>query len=44
MKARYRKINDRTRNSSTYHKKDGTSIRAIHKKYFRRILLGKDAA
>jgi len=26
--ANYRKINDRTRNSSTYHKKDGTSVRA----------------
>jgi len=26
--ANYRKINDRTMNSSTYHKKDGTSVRA----------------
>ena len=25
--ADYRKYNDRTHNSSTYHKKDGTSIR-----------------
>lgn len=29
MKANYRKYNDRTQNSSTYHKKDGTSVRAI---------------
>lgn len=28
MKAGYRKINDHTRNSSTYHKKDGTNVRA----------------
>ena len=28
MKAHYRKINDRSRNSSTYHKKDGTNVRA----------------
>jgi len=27
-KALYRKINDRTMNSSTYHKKDGTAVRA----------------
>lgn len=27
-KAQYRKYNDRTLNSSTYHKKDGTNIRA----------------
>ena len=26
--ANYRKLNDRTQNSSTYHKKDGTPIRA----------------
>lgn len=26
--ANYRKINDRSRNSSTYHKKDGTPVRA----------------
>lgn len=31
MKADYRKINDRTGNSSTYHKKDGTAQRAILK-------------
>jgi len=31
MKALYRKYNDRTLNSSTYHKKDGTSVRAILK-------------
>lgn len=27
-KAQYRKLNDRTCNSSTYHKKDGTAVRA----------------
>ena len=27
-KAAYRKLNDRTQNSSTYHKKDGTAVRA----------------
>lgn len=31
MKANYRKMNDRTKNSSTYHKKDGTAVRAKHK-------------
>ena len=29
--ANYRKYNDRTRNSSTYHKKDSTNTRAILK-------------
>jgi len=28
MKAHYRKLNDRSCNSSTYHKKDGTNVRA----------------
>ena len=32
QKAYYRKYNDRTMNSSTYHKKDCTNIRAILKK------------
>lgn len=31
MKAYYRKYNDRSQNSSTYHKKDGTNIRSILK-------------
>jgi hypothetical protein len=31
MDANYRKHNDRTQNSSTYHKDDGTNIRAILK-------------
>ncbi len=31
MKAAYRKNNDRSHCSSTYHKKDGTNIRAILK-------------
>lgn len=30
--ANYRKYNDRTKNSSKYHKKDGTSIRSKLKK------------
>jgi hypothetical protein len=30
--ADYRKYNDRSLNSSTYHKKDGTPVRAILKK------------
>jgi chaperonin cofactor prefoldin len=29
--ADYRKNNDRSQNSSTYHKKDGTNVRAIEK-------------
>lgn len=29
--ANYRKLNDHTHNSSTYHKKDGTPVRAIMK-------------
>lgn len=32
MDANYRKYNDRSLNSSTYHKKDGTNIRAILKR------------
>lgn len=36
MKAHYRKLNDRTLNSSTYHKKDGTNIRAKLKEELRR--------
>jgi len=31
-KAYYRKYNDRDLNSSTYHKKDGTPVRAILKR------------
>ena len=34
----YRKLNDRTLNSSTYHKKDGTAVRAILKDTLRREL------
>ena len=30
--ANYRKLNDRSLNSSTYHKKDGTAVRAILKR------------
>ena len=36
--ASYRKINDRSLNSSTYHKKDGTNVRAILKADLRKIL------
>ena len=32
MDARYRKYNDGSHNSSTYHKKDGTPVRAILKR------------
>lgn len=31
MKAWYRKFNDTSHNSSTYHKKDGTAVRAKFK-------------
>ena len=34
--ADYRKLNDRSFNSSTYHKKDGTEIRAILKEESRK--------
>lgn len=30
--ANYRKYNDRTHNSSTYHKKDGTPVRTLLKR------------
>lgn len=30
--ANYRKLNDGSLSSSTYHKKDGTSVRALFKK------------
>jgi hypothetical protein len=41
MKADYRKINDRTQSSSTYHKKDGANYRAIQKaELFRTIKRG----
>jgi hypothetical protein len=36
MKATYRKINDRTQNSSKYHKKDGTAVRAQLKEQLRK--------
>jgi hypothetical protein len=41
MKAHYRKINDRTQNSSTYHKKDGTPFRAIQKVALHREVYGR---
>ena len=36
MKAHYRKYNDRSQSSSTYHKKDGTNLRAILKQKLRK--------
>ena len=36
--ADYRKNNDRSQSSSTYHKKDGTNIRAILKKESEKIV------
>ena len=36
--ANYRKHNDTSQNSSTYHKKDGTSTRAILKKEARLLI------
>jgi len=38
-KAGYRKINDRSMNSSTYHKKDGTNVRAKLKEKDRKQML-----
>ena len=38
MKANYRKHNDGSHNSSTYHKKDGTPIRSILKEELRKIV------
>lgn len=35
--ADYRKHNDRSHNSSTYHKKDGTPVRAILKEELRKL-------
>ena len=34
--ANYRKYNDKSLNSSTYHKKDGTNVRAILKEEARK--------
>lgn len=41
QKANYRKLNDHTHGSSTYHKKDGTNVRAILKQDLTRELSGK---
>ena len=38
MKANYRKHNDKSLCSSTYHKKDGTNVRAKLKEETRKIL------
>lgn len=42
MKAHYRKLNDGSHNSSKYHKKDGTPVRAILKEETRRLAKGDD--
>jgi hypothetical protein len=39
--ANYRKYNDRSKNSSTYHKKDGTNVRAILKVNARKEIAGR---
>lgn len=39
MKAWYRKYNDRQQNSSTYHKKDSTNIRAKLKQFFQKEIV-----
>ena len=38
MKANYRKLNDGSHNSSTFHKKDGTPVRAILRDDLRKIV------
>lgn len=38
MKALYRKYNDGSMSSSTYHKKDGTNIRAILKNQLTKMM------
>lgn len=40
MKALYRKMNDKSHSSSTYHKKDGTAVRAILKRETRKLKIG----
>ena len=37
MDAHYRKYNDHSHNSSTYHKKDGTPVRAILKRETKKL-------
>jgi hypothetical protein len=36
--ADYRKLNDRSQNSSTYHKKDGTPVRQILKRETKKLV------
>ena len=40
--ANYRKNNDRSKNSSTYHKKDGTDTRAILKEEGKNEIMNAD--
>lgn len=40
--ANYRKLNDHSHNSSTYHKKDGTPVRAILKEELRKEIQSSD--
>lgn len=42
MKALYRKFNDHSHSSSTYHKKDGTNVRAILKSQLQKMLKNCD--
>lgn len=39
QKAHYRKLNDHSHASSTYHKKDGTPVRAILKQQLKKELV-----
>jgi hypothetical protein len=41
--ANYRKLNDGSHNSSTYHKKDGTPVRAILKEELRKRIGEEDS-
>lgn len=38
MDAHYRKLNDGSHNSSTYHKKDGTPVRQILRRETKKLL------
>ena len=42
--ADYRKLNDGSHNSSTYHKKDGTPVRAILKEQLRKEAKEEDGS
>ena len=42
MDAHYRKYNDGSHNSSTYHKKDGAPVRAILRRETRKRVIGEN--